>query len=196
MASEASSVRLSIRARRFSGRPARRGIGRDFGLDGVQDRTGVHARFHLHDRDAGGLVTAQDGPLDRRGAAPAGQDRGVHVEHAEPRDGEDRRWEDVTVGHHDPVVGANRPQLIGELARRALRLQHGDALVDGDRLDRRRDEPAARATLRAVGLGHHRAHVEAFLDERAERRHRELRGSEEGDAHQLDFASAVWGGRT
>ena len=54
------------------------------------DRSGVEAFIHLHDHHAGLLVARHDRPLDRRGAAPARQERGVAVVGAEPRAVEDR----------------------------------------------------------------------------------------------------------
>ena len=53
-------------------------------------RAGVEALVHLHDGDAALLVAGHDGAVDRRRAAPARQQRGVHVETAEPRRIEDR----------------------------------------------------------------------------------------------------------
>ena len=50
-----------------------------------QHGAGVEPRVELHDGDAGFRVAGEDGALDRRGAAPARQQRTVDVQAAEAR---------------------------------------------------------------------------------------------------------------
>ena len=52
-----------------------------------QHGAGIEARIHEHDADAGFGVAGHDGAGDRRGAAPARQQRGVDVQAAAPRGG-------------------------------------------------------------------------------------------------------------
>ncbi len=47
-----------------------------------EHRSGVETRLDPHEIDTGLEITGQDRPLDRRGAAPAGQEREVHVHEA------------------------------------------------------------------------------------------------------------------
>ncbi len=49
---------------------------------GHQDGPGIEAGVHLHDADAGARVAGFDGAHDRRGAAPARQQRGMDVDGA------------------------------------------------------------------------------------------------------------------
>ena len=62
----------------------------DPGADGAEHRAGVEAGVDAHDADPGLGVAGEDGPLDRRRAAPAGQEREVQVDQAERHRGEDR----------------------------------------------------------------------------------------------------------
>jgi hypothetical protein len=50
------------------------------------DRAGVEPLFDIHHAHAGDLVPREDCPLDRRGAAPSGQQREMHVDHPKPRE--------------------------------------------------------------------------------------------------------------
>ena len=57
---------------------------------GHRDVAGVEAVVHLHHHHAGLGIAGHDGAVDRRGAAPARQQRGVQVEAAERRRIENR----------------------------------------------------------------------------------------------------------
>ena len=73
-----------------------------------QDRTLVQPFAHLHDLDAGLAVAGHDGALDRRGAAPARQQRGVDVDAAEPRRLENGLGQDQAIGDDDGDIGVIR----------------------------------------------------------------------------------------
>ena len=81
------------RAGRRSCRP------RPMGVACAQEhRAGVEPRLHLHDADAGLGVARQDRAVDRRGPAPARQERGVDVEAAVARRVEHRLRQDQAIG--------------------------------------------------------------------------------------------------
>ena len=144
---------------------------------------GVERLDDPHDRDAGGQLAGDDGPMNRRGAAIARQQRGVHVDHAEPRDRQNRLGEDAPVRGDDAEVGVPAGQ--GVEKRRilhALRLQHGEAGRQRARLDRRVGHLLAAAS-RPVGLRDDADHgVRRRGEQRVQRRHGELRRAEEDDA--------------
>ena len=77
---------------------------------------------------AGLAVAGEDGVLDRRRAAPAGQQRGVDVDHAQRGERQHVGPEDVAVGDDDAEVGLE-PAEAGEkdVAQRALRLEHRES---------------------------------------------------------------------
>ena len=95
-------------------------------------RAGVEPLVHLHHRDAGLGVARHDRAVDRRGAAPARQQRGVQVEAAERRRVEDRLRQDQAVGDDDRGIGLVR----GECGLR-LRRSCSDAGVSTGRPSRR-----------------------------------------------------------
>jgi hypothetical protein len=72
-------------------------------------RTGIQAGFHLHQIDAAFRIAGKDGALDRRGAAPARQQAGVHVPAAQARNGQHLARQDQAVGHHHQQVGLIAP---------------------------------------------------------------------------------------
>ena len=59
---------------------------------------GVQAFVHRHDGDAGLAVAGQDRVLDRGRSPPAGQQRGVDIQAAESRRGQNRRRQQQPVG--------------------------------------------------------------------------------------------------
>ena len=69
-----------------------------------EHRAGVELLHHAHDRDAGLGVAGDHRAMDRRRAAPARQDRGVHVDHAEPRNRQQRVGQEPAVGGDDAEV--------------------------------------------------------------------------------------------
>ena len=71
--------------------------------------------------DAGLGIAREDRPLDRRRAAPARQQRGMHVDQSEARNRQQFGREQVTVGDHDAEVGAEVRALAGRMLARAGR---------------------------------------------------------------------------
>ena len=67
-----------------------------------QDRPGIEALLHLHDRDPGRRVPREQRALDWRSAAPAWQQRRVYVQATSRRNFQHRVRQDKTVGgdHH------------------------------------------------------------------------------------------------
>ena len=99
--------RFLDRSRPRAGRPSRRAgrrratASRDFELgarlvradvDAVrrQHRPGIEGRNHAHDRDARLAIAGENRAMNGRRAAPARQERRVDVDHAEPRNGQER----------------------------------------------------------------------------------------------------------
>ena len=107
-----------------------------------QHVAGVQSAVHLHDGDPAFGVSGQYRPLNRRGAPPARQQRGVNVQAAEPWRRQDGRRQDQAIGHHHG----------------GIQLQIGEGLLGLRRLQafRRAHRPAPRG-----GGGVHRA--EALL---------------------------------
>ena len=151
-------------------------------LAGAQtDRTAVESCREAHDRDARALVAGDDRALDRRRAAPAGQQRRVHVEQRVRR--EQRLPDQRTERAHDDGIGFQ----VGDLRRRRLvvdvlgLLQHeperAGALGDG----RRGQAPPAPARAIRPGQDQRRA-VLGALGESLEDRGGELRRTEIDDA--------------
>ena len=119
-----------------------------------RDRARVELLDRPVDRHARLGVAGEDRPLDRRGAAPARQQRRVHV-HPERLFEQTRRDVETVGAHDDPVDG------LEEL--RPLRLVHRDAEPLRRHLGRRRARRAATAARR-VGAR------EQVRDRRASRR--------------------------
>ena len=77
------------------------GLAADRRALGHQHRAGVEAFFHAHDHDAGFRIARHDRALDRRGAAPARQQRAMQIEAAELRRIEDRLRQQQSIGDDD-----------------------------------------------------------------------------------------------
>ena len=115
-----------------------------------EDRTGIEPFVHLHDRDPGLSVAGQQRPLDRRRAAPARQQRGVHIETAEPRRCQDRPRQNQTIRGDHRGIGAERSE--GGLVRlvpQVPRTANLEALLHRQRLNRR----GLRSCPRPAGRG-------------------------------------------
>ena len=106
--------------------------------------------------------------------------------------------QDQAVGGDDHHVGRGRRSasragggIVGEAAveAQAARLRDGDAVLERERLHRRRHELHA-ATGRPVGLAHHERDLEAGRVDAGQRDARELRRAGEDDAHAGDRAPA------
>ena len=164
-------------------------VGGDGCFQRQQHRPGVQALLHLHQAHAGALVAGLDGALDRRGAAPARQQRGVHVPAAIGGDGEHRGRQDQPVGHDDEQVRCERSELLAGLHRpEVLRLVDRDPARQGFELDRGGLQLAA-APGGSVGLGVGRHHL-ATARRRTQGRHGELRRAGEDQAQRHQAASS------
>ncbi len=84
----------------------------DGGGPGQQGRSGIQPLVHLHDGHAGLAVAGLDGALDGRRAAPARQQRGVDIDASEPGNGQHRRGQQQTIGHHHNQVRRQGGQLV------------------------------------------------------------------------------------
>ena len=81
-------------------------VGADRHLGAERHGPGVEPGGQLHHADAGAGVAGHDRPLDRRRAAPARQQRGVHVQHQVL--GEQRLADQLTEGADDDRARARR----------------------------------------------------------------------------------------
>ena len=164
---------------------------------GERDRTGVEAGIHLHDHHARLGVAGHDGALDRCGAAPARQQRGVAVVAAEPRAFEDGRRQEQPVGDDHGDVGSERAEggLLG-LALQRNRRKHRYAQPLGLALHRRRRQFQAAAAGRARRLGVDGDDLVARLGQRAQRGDREFGRSHEDDAQRHCFPKRFADSRT
>jgi hypothetical protein len=85
----------------------------------------------------------------------------------------------MAVSDHDGDVGLEDRELLEQLwIARVLRLKNRNLFVHRNLLDRRRNY-LARSTLRLVGLGDHADDLEAFANERPQRRLSEVRRAPE-----------------
>ncbi|MNY21101.1 hypothetical protein D3C86_1546230 [compost metagenome] len=157
-------------------------VGADRGACLQEHGAGIQALLHLHGGDPGLGVAVQDGPLDRGGAAIAGQERGVDVDAAEGRQVQDRLRQDLAVGDdHDEVGGQGLERREGLLvAAQALRLVDRDPGFEGSLLDRGHGDLLA-APHRPIGLGEDGLDVVAGREEGLERGDGERGGAHEDD---------------
>ena len=146
------------------------------------NRAGVEPLLHLHHHHAGLGIARHDRAVDRRGAAPARQQRRVQIEAAERKGLEDRLRQDEPIGDDDRHIramaardafGVRGPQ------RRGREHRHGEAARLA--LDRARRELQAAAPGGLGRAGIDRRDLVAAADDLDERRHREV-----GRAHEYD----------
>ena len=139
-AARSGSIRRSIRApiaraaRQFAGGLVRADRRADF----ARDRAGVESFLHPHEIDAGLGVAGHQRALNRRGAAPARQQRSVEIEAAQLRRRQNRRRQDQAVGDDDGDVGGEGAE--GSCVS-ALRNVAGVSTAGPGK--RRADEPAS-----------------------------------------------------
>ena len=157
------------------------------GLRAIDAR--VELVHHAHDRDARALVASEDGPLHGSGAAPARQQRRMHVHAAQRRHGEHRVGQDAAVGRHAHDVGVKLGEHAQDLGRYAVGLNDAQVTSLGLGLDGTRLQALATTTHR-VRARHHANDV-VRLVERDERRHGKLGCSHEDDAH-AGLLAASW----
>ena len=131
-------------------------------------RARIEPLLHLHEADARLAVAGQDGALDGRRAAPARQEREVQVHHRDLL--EQPRRDDAAVGHHDRELDAGRRQVVHVVG-------HGEPELGGRHLDRARRLLLAPAAP-AVGARDAECDVVARRDQRAQRRHGHVGGTE------------------
>jgi hypothetical protein len=87
------------------------------------DRARIQTFLHAHDANARRRIAGENRPLDRSGAAPARQQRGVDVHAAERRHRQDFARQDQPVGHDDEHVDAesgDQGYRLGRVQRRRL----------------------------------------------------------------------------
>ena len=110
-----------------------------------EDRAGVQRGLHLDDGDPGLPVAREQGALDRRGAAPARQQRGVQVDAAETWRLEDGFGQDQTVGgDHGEIRAQAGERLLLRRVPEGRRRAYREAELDGRLVHRRR--PRLQAT--------------------------------------------------
>ena len=95
----------------------------DVDLGPAVDAAGVERLLQAHQADAGAAVAGQDGPLDRRGAAPAGQEREVEVD--ERQSLEHRRPDELAEGDDHAEIGAGADHVGDGVGDREPELQGG-----------------------------------------------------------------------
>ena len=81
--------------------------------DGREHRARIQLLDHSHDRHARLGVAGDDGTVDGRCTAPPGENRSVHVDHAQARDGEQRVWEEPPVSRYHAEIRSQSPRLEG-----------------------------------------------------------------------------------
>ena len=175
----------------------RGGVARRDGRAGGQgDRAGIQPGLHPHDADAGFRIPRHDRPLDRRRPPPARQQRGVKVETAMARRIQHRLRQEEAIGHHHRHIGVQRGQSLA--VRRIAKVQRGADLQPQFRSSRTHGRRAflSAAPGAARRLGVDGGDIVACVDQRIQRRNREVRRSHENDAHQPRFLSLAKRSRT
>ncbi len=128
--------------------------------------SGVETGFDSHQVDTGLEVTGEDCTLDRRGAAPARQQREMHIHEAVRQGFEQRDRQQLSERHHDADLRLGRAHFVDDVAG-PLRRAHGQAEVERGPLDGRSvDARAARSP--AIGLGDHEGDVVTVGDQRTQ----------------------------
>ena len=156
---------------------------------------GVERLDDPHDGDAGFALAGDDRAVHRRRAAVAGQQRGVDVEEAEPRRGENRVGQDLPVGGDDAEVGVERRRArsrnAASLSRCGLKDRHAGG--ERQRLHRRVDGLLAPAA-RPIRLRDHADDAVPRAQQRLEGRHGEAGRAEEHDTQASGRAASPFAG--
>ena len=145
-------------------------VGADRGGTPGEDGTRVEPRVDPHDADPGGGVARHDRPLHRRRAAPARQERGVHVEAAAGRRVQHRRRQDEPVGRDDEDIESPDAR---EFGADALGRVYREAVCLGEPPRRAGGQPPP-APGGTVRLGEHGGHPVRRLVQRAQDADREV----------------------
>ena len=152
-------------------------------------RTGIKHVLDAHDRDAGFALTVDHGAMHWRSAAIFGQERGVHVDHAESRKRKERFRDQLAIrGDHTEVDLPRAQCRLNLWILELVWLQHGEVAVQGHHLDGRVGHPLTPASC-AIRLGHDAAHLMARCDQGLQGGDGELwraeKGNAEGRGHHL-----------
>ena len=128
-------------------------IGLNAGGDFTQHVAGIQTFVHLHDGDAGELVTGFDTTLNGCGTAPARQQRGMYVQTAMFGGIEHALRQNQAVGHHHHYISVEALQLfnVGGVFE-IQRLIHRNPVIQRD-LFNRAGLQFFTAPGRTVGLG-------------------------------------------
>ena len=111
----------------------------DRGFVRQQHIAGIQTLGHLHGGNTRLFVARDNRPLDRRGTAPARQQRTMHVDAAVRRNIEHRLGQQLAVGHHDDDLGCQRAQTrLLVLIFERIRLKDRDIMRERQRFHRRR----------------------------------------------------------
>jgi hypothetical protein len=154
-----------------------------------QYRAGVEPFLHPHEGNARHLIARQDRALDGGSSAPAGQERGMHIDAAGLGRLQDRLRQDQPVGRHYRQIGIERPEpCLFVLVAQRPRRPHWNPELLGPLVHRGFALClAAPRWPRRLAIG--RDHLMARLHERVEARHREVRRSHEDDAQLNNLRS-------
>ena len=156
--------------------------GRDRRASFEKDRTRVETCFHLHQIHAAFAVAGEDRALDRRRAAPARQQRGVHVPATQARQCEHAARKNQSVGDDDEEIGGVVLQTPARIiVLQCFRLLDRNARGERALLDRT-CEKLAPAPGRTIRLRVDRDDVDRRIEARLKTRQRELRRSREHQA--------------
>ena len=138
---------------------------------------------HLHGGNACHFIARDDRPLNRSGAAPARQQRTVHVDAAVRRNVKHRLGQQLAVCHYDDNLGCQLAQTrLLVLIFEGIRLENRNIMLECERFHRRCRENLL-AALRLIRLRVHRADIMSGVDERLQARHGEVRRAHEYDTH-------------
>ena len=173
--------RLGTHLRQAVMQRARRVGTRDGGRFLEQHRARIETRVHLHDGHAGLRIACEQRAMDRRGSAPARQQRSMDVDATHRRHGQHRGREYQTVGDDDHHIGSVRLKMVDR-----TRLTQGRWLFDREPMSQRRLLDRAHRELLAATGGTIRLCVDGNdavtrSHQGFERRHRKLRRAGEND---------------
>ena len=153
---------------------------------GHRDVAGIEADIHLHHHHAALGIARHDGAVDRGGAAPARQQRGMQIEAAELRGVENGLGQDHAIGDDHGGIGVVGAKFLQRFRRlQGRRRQYGDTEPPRLLLDRGRLQlHAAPGGLCRAGID--RRDLVAMGDEFQQRRHREIGRAHEDQAERHD----------
>ena len=144
--------------------PVVKGLGRLVGLNvrgGLgNDIPRVQLRSHVHYGDAGLLLPVENGPVDGGRAAIFGQQRGVHIDTAQGRQGKHLLRQHPAIGRRHNQLGIQFTQLLqGGSVPQGDRLEHRDAARLGTDLHRCGLKLVLVSAHRLVRLAEHAANL-------------------------------------